>query len=144
VTKVPMRNDQSSYLSSCPQVLRPHTSVFKGTLLEVLVYWLLYDIEFLSIAVEWPNQAGNHGSIVLVIAFAFGHIARQAMLFPQVNEISQALIIQICSRMGDRDMINHQIHKVHHPQGATESWDNTAPHLIDLRCLYLEMSRIPA
>jgi len=71
--------DKSSYeersikLSSCPQILRPYTSVFEGTPLGVLVYWLLYDIEVLSIAVEWPNQAGNHGSIVLLLLLATSH-----------------------------------------------------------------------
>ena len=134
--------DKSSYeersikLFSCPQfILRPYTDVFKGTAFGVLVHMILNFCRLLS---RWLNQPGNHGSILLAIAF--GHIARltwQAISFPQINEIAQALMIQICLQMGDRGMINHQIHKVHHPRGATESWDNTTPHLIEISVVWI-------
>jgi len=134
-----VRNDQPSYSSSCPQfILRPCTDGLKGTALEMLISWLPYDIELLSSTVEWPNQAGNHGSILPCHCF-WPHRATdlEAILFPQINEIVQALMIQICSQTGDRDMINHQIHKVHHPRGATESWDNTTPYLIEISVVWI-------
>lgn len=63
--------------------------------------------------------------------------SNKAILFPQINETAQAPMIQICSQMGDRDMMNHQIHKVHHPRGATESWDKTTPYLIEISVVWI-------